>query len=96
MAPRSSRPKHPAPAPAPAAAEEEIDINNVSEGSSEDEGTPNPAPTKGQASGANAPGDLTTRVNPIIRPVVKSNRALDVDLLFQREKGKQSVCKVCK
>jgi hypothetical protein len=32
--------------------------------------------------------DLTTHVAPIIKPVVKSNRALDIDLLFERGNGK--------
>lgn len=71
--------------------EETIDIE-VSE-TSEDEDNP-PAPAK--ASVVPTAGDETTRVAPIIKPVVKSNRALDIDLLFDRGKGKPSVCKYCK
>jgi|HubBroStandDraft_2_1064218.scaffolds.fasta_scaffold305115_2 hypothetical protein len=87
---------------------EYIDIDNISEASDdEDEDAPAKAPTKAPAkaptkaratpaSGANAPSDETTQVAPIIKPVVKSNRALDIDLLFVRGKGKPSVCKYCK
>jgi hypothetical protein len=84
----------------PAAVEEEnIDIDNVSDASEdEDEDIP-PAPAKARATpagGANAPGDEMTLVAPIIKPVVKSNRALDVDLIFNRGKGEPSACKFCK
>ena len=67
--------------------EETIDID-VSE-TSKDEDTP-PAPAKAQV----VPTDSneTTRISPIIKPVVKSNRALDID----RGKGKPSVCKYCR
>ena len=71
--------------------EETIDID-VSE-TSEDEDTP-PAPAKAQV--VPTDGDETTRVAPIIKPVVKSNRALDIDLLFDRRKSKPSVCKCCR
>ena len=77
--------------------EEDIDLDDVSE-TSDEEDTP-PAPAKAKAAptpGANIPGDATTHVAPIIKPVVKSNRALDIDLFFDRGKGKQSVCKYCK
>ena len=90
MAPRS-RTKPSAPV------EEDIDLE-VSD-TSEDDGIPNPAPPKTRATrdrAANAPGDETTHVAPIIKPVVKSNRALDVDLIFDRGKGEPSVCKFCK
>jgi hypothetical protein len=75
--------------------EENIDINvsDTSEVDNED----TPAPGKARATPANAPGDEATRVNPIVKPIVKSsNRALDIDLFFDRGKGKQSVCKYCK
>jgi hypothetical protein len=79
--------------------EENIDLANVSDASEdEDKDTP-PAPAKARATpagGANAPGDEVTHVAPIIKPVVKSNRALDVDLIFDRGKGKPSACKFCK
>lgn len=98
MAPRSRSKARPAPVVRSAPADEEtIDLDDVSD-ASEEEDTP-PAPTKARAvptAGANAPGDETTRVAPIIKPVKKSNRALDIDLLFDRGKGKQSVCKFCK
>jgi hypothetical protein len=65
--------------------EENINIDNVSDTSEDkDEETPP------------APRNKTTHVAPIIQPVVKSNRALDIDLLFDRGKGKQSVCRYCK
>ena len=103
-APVQHAPVQPTPVlPAPVQ-EEYIDIDNVSN-ASEDEDEDAPAkvsakvPAKARAtpaSGANVPGDETTQVAPIIKPVVKSNRALDIDLLFVREKGKPSVCKYCK
>ena len=87
MAPRSQSKARPAPVVQPAPVnEEDIDLDDVSE-TSDEEDTP-PAP-------ANIP-DATTHVAPITKPVVKSNRALDIDLLFDRGKGKQSVCKYCK
>lgn len=110
MAPRSrskqsAQPANLQPAPArrapalPAPLEEEnIDLNVSSTSEDEDEDAP-PAPAKARvtpASGANAPGDEVTRVAPIIKPVVKSNRALDIDLIFDRGKGKPSVCKYCR
>lgn len=79
-----------APAPVqPAPLEEEnINLDNVSGTSDEDEDEDAPlAPA--------APGE-TTRVAPIIKPVAKSNRAVDIDLIFDRGKGKPSVCKYCK
>jgi hypothetical protein len=86
------------PVEKPPVVEEEIEIGYVSD-STQDEETPNPAPAKTQATrvdGANAPGNKTTRVTPVIKPVVKSNRALDIDLIFNRRKGEPSVCKYCK
>ena len=71
--------------------EETIDID-VSE-TSEDEDTP-PAPAKAQVVPTDS--DKMTHVGPIIKPVVKSNRALDIDLLFDCGKGKPSVCKYCR
>ena len=105
MAPRSrskaSAPVQPAPVqPAPVqppVEEEDINLDNVSGTSDEDEDAPL-APAKARATpagGANAPGEAT-RVAPIIKPVAKSNRALDIDLLFDRGKGKPSVCRYCK
>jgi hypothetical protein len=86
----------------PAPVEEEIDIAVSTEDEDEDEDTL-PAPAKARASAhptpagrAKAPDGETTRVAPIIKPVVKSNRALDIDLIFDRGKGKPSVCKYCK
>ena len=75
----------------PALEEENIDLD-VSETSEEEE----IAPTQAMAPAVSALDDLTTHVAPIIKPVVKSNRALDIDLIFERGKGKQSVCKYCK
>ena len=106
-APVQHAPVQPPVLPAPVQ-EEYIDIDNVSNASEdEDEDEDEDAPAKVSAkvpakaratpaSGANVPGDETTKVAPIIKPVVKSNRALDIDLLFVREKGKPSVCKYCK
>jgi hypothetical protein len=98
MAPRSrskaSVPVNKPPAPAPAPVNkplarapdegEEFDFGNVSSSDDEDN-TGNPAPTRTQATragGAIAPGNQTTYVAPITKPVVKSNRALNVDLIF--------------
>ena len=81
--------------------EEYVDIDNIDTSSSQDEDTPAPVPGPAKAR-ATRPGDgnrldvETTRVAPIVKPVVKSNRALDIDLLFDRGKGKPSVCKYCK
>lgn len=100
--PRSKAAVQPAPGPvqpAPGPVQpdpETIDIENVSD-TSEDEETPAANAGTARATAANAPGDETTRVAPIIaKPAVKSNRALDIDLLFDRGKGKPSVCKYCK
>ena len=81
------------PAPGPVRpAPEAIDIENVSD-TSEDEEIP---AANAKTARAN-PGDETTRVAPIIpKPAVKSNRALDIDLLFDRGKNKPSVCRYCK
>ena len=99
MAPRSQSKARPAPVrPAPVVQptpvvqpapvdEEDIDLDDVSE-TSDEEDTP-PAP-------ANIIPDATTHVAPITKQVVKSNRALDIELLFERGKGKPSVCKYCK
>jgi hypothetical protein len=97
MPPRP-RPKASAPIQAPTAPavpvqrapieEENIDLEEVSE-TSEDEDAPARARVIPD-------DDETTRVAPIVKPVVKSNRALDIDLLFDRGKGKPSVCKYCK
>src|ERR1700678_691956 len=80
--------------------EEYINIHDIDTASSEDENTPAPvpAPAKARATragGSNTLDEVTTRVAPIVKPVVKSNRALDIDLLFDRGKGKPSVCKYC-
>jgi hypothetical protein len=86
----------------PAPPEEEyVDLDDVDTSSSEDGDTPAPVPgpAKAQATrrgGGNTLEVETTRVAPIVKPVVKSNRALDIDLLFDRGKGKPSVCKYCK
>src|SRR5580692_7366150 len=71
--------------------EEYINIHDIDTASSEDENTPVPvpAPAKAQAThpgGSNTLDEVTTRVAPIIKPVIKSNRALDIDLLFDRGK----------
>ena len=81
--------------------EEYVDLDDVDTSSSEDEDTPAPAPGPAKAratrpGGGNTLDEGTTRVAPIVKPVVKSNRALDIDLLFDRGKGKPSVCKYCK
>jgi hypothetical protein len=97
-------------APAPVSLEEEtFDFDNVSHPSKDqDKDTPAPAklraapvksqaiPAKAPARGLNVPGDEMTRVAPIIKPVVKSNRALDIDLIFNCGKDKPSECKYCK
>jgi hypothetical protein len=81
--------------------EENINIDDVGSSSSGSEDTPAPPPAKARATragghGALVPDEETTRVAPIVKPVVKSNRALDIDLIFDRAKGKPSVCKYCK
>jgi len=81
--------------------EEYIDLDDVDTSSSEDEDTPAPVPGPAKAratrpGGGNTLDEGTTCVAPIVKPVVKSNRALDIDLLFDRGKGKPSVCKYCK
>lgn len=78
--------------------EENIDLANVSNASEDEDEDTLPAPAKAQATpagGANAPGNEVTHVAPIIKPVVKSNRALNVDLIFDCGKGKPSACKFC-
>jgi hypothetical protein len=91
MAPRvkpapANKPSAPARKPSAPVEEENFNLDNVSD-STQDEENPKPAPTKIPE---------TTRVTPIIKPAVKSNRALDIDLIFHRAKGEQSVCKYCK
>jgi hypothetical protein len=97
-------------APAPVSLKEETfgfdNVSNLSE--DQDEDTPAPAksraapvksqaiPAKASARSLNVPGDEMTRVTSIIKPVVKSNRALDIDLIFNCGKGKPSGCKYCK
>jgi hypothetical protein len=100
MAPRPRSKAQPAPLqpalqpallqPAPVEGEA-FNFDDVSDTSEEEP----PAPAKGRAA-ANILDDETTRVAPIIKSSVKSNRALDIDLLFNRGKGKHSVCKICK
>src|SRR5271155_711423 len=76
--------------------EEYINIHDIDTASSEDENTPAPAKARAtRPGGSNTLDEVTTRVAPIVKPVVKSNRALDIDLLFDRGKGKPSVCKYC-
>jgi hypothetical protein len=72
--------------------EEDIDLD-VSDTSEEEEIAPT---AQAMAPAISALDDLMTHVAPIVKPVVKSNRALDIDLLFERGKGKPSVCKYCK
>ena len=91
-APVQRAPVQPAPVQhAPVQPEEDIDID-VSDTSEEED----IAPTHARAPAVPALGNQTTHVAPIIKPVVKSNRALDIDLFFHRGKGKPSVCKYCK
>ena len=95
MAPRPRAKAQPAPVQPAPVEEEAFDFDGVSD-ASEEADTP-PAPAKARTAAANTLDDETTCVTPIvIKPAVKSNRALDIDLLFDRGKGKQSVCKVCK
>src|ERR1700678_4742308 len=80
--------------------EEYINIHDIDTASSEDENTPAPVPVPANAratrpGGSNTLDEVMTRVAPIVKPVVKSNRALDIDLLFDCGKGKPSVCKYC-
>ena len=93
MAPRSRT--KPSASGQRAPVEEEIDISNVSD-TSEGEDNDTPGPAKARATPADAPRDEMTLVNSIILPVAKSNRAVDIDLLFERGKGLESVCKYCK
>ena len=69
--------------------QESFDFDNIS--SSDDEG---PAPPPAAAP---APGPVPERViNPVVKPDGKSNRALDVDLLFERGTPTGSICKYCR
>ena len=93
-APVQVRPAPVRPAPAD---EETIDLDDVSDTSEEEDAPPTPANARAApTAGINAPVDETTLVAPIIKAVMKSNRALDIDLLFDRGKGKPSVCKYCR
>src|SRR5271155_4474949 len=100
-APAQPAPVQPSPVQRAPPKEEYVDIDDIDTSSSQDEDTPAPVPGPAKAR-ATRPGDgnrldvETTRVAPIVKPVVKSNRALDIDLLFDRGKGKPSVCKYCK
>ena len=95
MAPRSRLKAQPAPIQPAPIEEEFIGLDTVSDSSDEEDTLP--APAKGKTAAANTLDNKTTRVAPIvIKSAVKSNRAIDIDLLFDRGKGKQSVCKVCK
>jgi len=38
----------------------------------------------------------TTVVASIMKPVLRSNRAPDIDLIFDRARGKKSVCRYCR
>jgi hypothetical protein len=97
MAPRprsKPAPAHVQPAPLE---EEMIDIDRVSDTSEDDDTPPRAKAKTACATAANAPGKETTHVAPIVaKPAAKSNRALDIDLMFDRGKGKPSVCKYCK
>lgn len=84
--PRSKPSASNRPATRPAPVEEEIiDINNVTSGDEDED-----------AGGANTPGKVATRVAPVTIPVIKSHKAVDVDLIFDRKKGENSVCKYCR
>ncbi|KAF8805311.1 hypothetical protein BYT27DRAFT_7013659, partial [Phlegmacium glaucopus] len=67
--------------------------------SSEEEAVPKKACAPHRAA-ASAPGPETetetTAVNPVIKPAARSNRALDVDLIFQRGRPNPSICKYCR
>ena len=90
-----SKPLAPANKPPPPV-KEEFNLDNVSD-SSEDEDSPNPVPAKPAIrAGANALDNERTCIAPIIKPVVKSNKAINVDLLYDCAKGQPSVCKYCK
>ena len=97
MAPHSQSKPSASKQHAPPVKEENINLDNVSEGSEDEDNSP-PAPKARAtgAGGANPPSDETAHVAPIIQTVVKSNRALDINLLFDCGKGRQSVCKYCK
>jgi hypothetical protein len=95
MAHRSQSRAQPAPVQPAPVKEETFNFDEVSDISKEDDIPP--APAKARTAAANAPGNETTCVAPIvIKLAVKSNRALDINLLFDHRKGKLSVCKYCK
>jgi hypothetical protein len=95
MAPRSRSKAQPAPVQPAPVEEETFNFDEVSDISEEDDIPP--APAKARTAAANVPGNETTRVAPIVvKSAVKSNRALDINLLFDCGKGKPSVCKYCK
>jgi hypothetical protein len=95
MAPRSQSKAQPAPVQPAPVKEETFNFDKVSNISEEDDIPPEPA--KARTTAANVPGDETTCVAPIVvKLAVKSNRALDINLLFDCGKGKPSVCKYCK
>jgi hypothetical protein len=81
----------------PRVAEEEETFDLEVSASSEEEIA---APKKGRAPrrAAPVPGPETemTVVNPIAKQAARSNRALDVDLIFQRGKPNPSICKYCR
>ena len=54
----------------------------------------NPAPKSTHAN--RIPETMVTVVAPITKPLIKSNRAADVDLIFDCACGKKSVCKYCR
>lgn len=98
MAPcsRSKPANQPAPAQ-PAPIEEVINLDILDPSDDEDKDTL-PVPTKAwtTSAGGGAQGDETTHVAPIIKLAVKSNRALDIDLVFTCNKNQPLVCKFCK
>jgi hypothetical protein len=95
MAPCSRSKAQPAPVQPAPVKEETINFDEVSDISEEDDILP--APAKARTAAVNAPGDETTCVAPIVvKSAVKSNKALDIDLLFDCGKGKPSVCSYCK
>jgi hypothetical protein len=95
MAPRSQSKAQPASVQPAPVEEETFNFDEVSNISEEDDIPP--APAKAKTTAANAPGNETTCVAPIVvKSAVKSNRALDINFLFDCGKGKLSVCKYCK
>jgi hypothetical protein len=73
--------------------QEDFDFSNIT--TSDEETAPakkNRAPPPPVA----APGPATTVVNPVVKPPGRSNRAQDIDLFFDRGKGKKSICKHCR